>query len=518
MSNMKKNFFEELFDQTTFIKRRMIFLLNQTNGYWVTAKWLSDNLGVSKRVTLGIINDLSKKINQLDTEKFCLEYSRGRGIRLNVARDADIHYLAAEVVRECHTVKIFEAILTEEFDTVKNYALENFISESTVRRCLNRIRILLSRYQIKLGREKNWLLGEEKQIRMFMIIFFWGVYRGRVWPFKFIDEQRIQTYVNNVLSSNFTVQSEIPYAYKKQIAYIFAEGIIRARKNKLVEFSMDEKKMIFENVLYKSFREQFTKIDGASDIKNSEIPFFFCVWLSMSKTTEIFTNVVFNNLLKDNRDRQTFIYTSTEFVIDNFQKHFFTIDEDKIWRFWSYIFSSHWFAYFFKSFNTDITGNTYKDIFSDNYPILIKKTESFLDELFIESKNDLFIEKEFLLIPYLKSILSLGNPCMYEIPIKVLVESDMPNLLTNTLINQVYGYFSCLYNITIFSNVKTKANEIDILLTTGTLKDIEILYPNASVVVIEKKISISDLDKVSKALKEVSIRKNSKSIINQNGN
>ena len=509
MTETKRDFFEELFDRTTFNQRRMILLLNETNGSWVTAQWLSEKLSMSKRATLGVMNELSDKINEINPEKFHFEFSRGRGVRLQMEKDADVHQLAAEVVRSCHTVRIFEELLTEEFDNIRNYALDNYISESTVRRCLSRIRHLLKRYHIELGRENNHLVGEEQQIRMFMMTFFWSIYRGRSWPFKHVNEQRVETYVDQVLNSEFTVHPKIPYAYKKQVAYIFAEGIIRARKGKLVKFSPEVTQHITINALYPRFESIMSGVDDVSDIKISEIPFFFLVWLSMSKTTEIFTEPVLSKLIEDQAEKQTQIYQATEWMLSRFQEKYFVISQEKIWRFRACVLSSHCFAYYFKGFNMDTTGNTYKEIFSENFPCLIQKTSCFIDDLYQESKNPIFLEKDYLLIPYLKNILFLDDPCKYEVPITMLVESDMPSLLTNNLIQQINGYFSYLYNLTVADSLESEASEVDILLTTGILKDIEKTHPEAEVVVVGKKLSVGDLEKISQALKEVSEKKRS---------
>lgn len=517
MTETKRDFFEELFDRATFNQRRLILLLNETNGHWVTAQWLAEKLAMSKRATLGVISELAANISGLNFEKFDFEFSRGRGVRLVVQRDADIHQLISEIVRSCPTVKLFEALLTEEFDTVKNYAINHFISESTVRRCLLRIQNLLKRYHIKIGKDSNKLIGEEKQIRMFMMTFFWSIYRGRSWPFKHVDEQRIDAYVDHVLDSEFTVYPKIPYAYKKQVAYIFAEGIIRARKGKLVRLAADVEGQIKANTLYPGFERIMCEAEGGTDIKISEIPFFFLVWLSMSKTIEIFTEPVLSKLIAEQAEKQTQVYLATELMVTRFQETYFEISPEKFRRFRASVLSNHCFAYYFKGFNMDTTGNTYKEIFSENFPQLIKKTKSFIDALYQESKNPIFLEKEYLLIPYLKNILFLDDPCKYEVPITMLVESDMPSLLTSNLMQQMIGYFGYLYNLTVADSVQSEAAEVDVLLTTGILKDIEKTHPEAQVVVVGKKLSVGDLEKISQTLREVSEKKQTENRL-QEGN
>ncbi|WP_288715258.1 helix-turn-helix domain-containing protein [uncultured Enterococcus sp.] len=171
MPTTQKDYFEELFDRETFLQRRMILLLNEKNGYWVTREWLSDALGLSKRTTLGIMNSLAEKIADLHSDKFSLQLSKGKGVRLTVAIDADVYNLVTKIVQECPTVVLLKTLILDEFQSVRHYALAHFTSESTVRRDLAKVRRMLSRYKVKISRDTFQLEGEEYQIRMIMVIF-----------------------------------------------------------------------------------------------------------------------------------------------------------------------------------------------------------------------------------------------------------------------------------------------------------------------------------------------------------
>jgi transcriptional antiterminator len=140
----RKDFFESLFDRKTFYQRRMLLLLNSTNGRWVSSEWLGDQLGLSKRTTLNTINDLANQVARFRPDQFTFELSKSRGVSLNVENDADIYELITFIVKQCATVGMLESLLTEEFESVKSYAMRHFISESTVRRDLNKIQELLA--------------------------------------------------------------------------------------------------------------------------------------------------------------------------------------------------------------------------------------------------------------------------------------------------------------------------------------------------------------------------------------
>lgn len=122
-------------------------------------------------MTLNIINSLSEKIESLHSEKFSFQQSKGKGVRLIVGLDADVYNLVTEIVKDCSTVVLLKALIMDEFTSVRDYALEHFISESTVRRDMSKVQKLLERYHIEIGRENFQLQGEEYQIRMCMVIF-----------------------------------------------------------------------------------------------------------------------------------------------------------------------------------------------------------------------------------------------------------------------------------------------------------------------------------------------------------
>lgn len=507
MPTTQKDYFEELFDRETFLQRRMILLLNEKNGYWVTREWLSDALGLSKRTTLSIMNSLAEKIADLHSENFSLQLSKGKGVRLTVAIDADVYNLVTKIVQECPTVVLLKTLILDEFQSVRHYALAHFTSESTVRRDLAKVRRMLSRYKVKISRDTFQLEGEEYQIRMIMVIFFWSIYRGSSWPFPFINEQLLEGYVEEILDSEFTVYPNIPYAYKKQLAYIFAEAVIRTRKGNILQMPTELEKRITSNTLYPIFEKQLSSSQGVINTKHSEIPFFFLVWLAMSKTIDVFKEPLINALYQQQAQQHTLIFSATDLMVRRFQEEFFPIKEAEFLRFRNYILSSHFFAQYFKGFNTDMTGNTYKAIFQKRYPRMTEKMRRFIEELYAESKNPIFLEVAFLMIPYLKNALYLENPCKYEVPITVLVESDMPNLMTKNYIEQLQGHFNYLYNVTFIDVFSANTKEVDILLTTGTFKDLKKVYPQAQLVVIGRRLELNDLNRLTQVLDLISKEK-----------
>lgn len=507
MAVIRNDFFECLFDRKTFNQRRMILLLYATNGRWVSSDWLGEEMGLSKRSTLSTINDLVQQIEQFQPDNYRFHLSKSRGVSLDVKSDADIYQLITFIITQCSTITMLESLLLEDFESVKSYGMRHFISESTVRRDLKKIQELMAHYHIGLERESAKLVGEEHQIRMFMAIFYWIVYRGSTWPFKYVDESLMENFVDQLLDNDMTVYPYIPYEHKKQMAYLFAEAIIRTRKGNFVQMAPDFSAQLTNNQLFLSFDKQLRSLSGIVQEKDSEIPFFFAAWLVLTKTIDILKEPVLEQFLAELAEEKSEIFSATELMVARFQEKFFSVKEDELLRFKGYVLGIHYFAYYFKGFNTDVTGNTYRNIFFERYPQLIQKIKGFINELYKESSNDIFLETDYLLLTYLRNIFFLEEPCNYETKITILIESDMPRLLMQKFIRQINGYFGYLYNITICDVFDIRDQPVDILLTTSTIEGLCQLYPDAEIVVVSKTLSIVDMARIDQVLEHAAARK-----------
>jgi hypothetical protein len=114
---------------------------------------------------------------------------------------------------------------------------------------------------------------------------------------------------------------------------------------------------------------------------------------------------------------------------------------------------------------------------------------------------------DYLLISYLRNIFFLDEPCQYEVPIHVMIESDMSGLLMEKFIQQINGYFSYLYNLKFHDVFDCHELPVDVLLTTGNMAELCRVYPEAETVVVSKALSIVDMSRINDVLEGVSIKK-----------
>lgn len=505
----KKDLFETVLDRRTYLQRELLLVLNNLQGQWVSRDWLSKKLCLSKKMTLQTVNELVTKIKKLQPVDFDLCTSKGKGVCLNVKEEGDIYDLIACVVSDSAIVQLFEALAFEEFESVKSYSQRHYMSESTTRRHLKRLREALETFQIEVGREDGRLIGAEQQIRMVLIVYFWGIYQGNQWPFKNVDEARVEQLVEQLLDNDYTNYPYIPYVYRRQLQYIFAEAIIRSRKGHTIVVTPELQKLVIETELFRRFDALLQIGEGTIDVHQGEVALYFLIWLSMSKTVSVFKLDVIEALMTEKKWQDSRIFKTAKLAIDEFQREFFPITVEQSEKLAMYTMAGHFFVNYFKGFNMDIAGNTYRTIYGERYPFLIDKMQQLIRTLYQKTADPIFLEEDFLLISYLRNFQLFGDPCMYEPQITVFVESDMQNLLIKAFIEQLEGYFCKLYHVkwvNIFSI--NRGDQVDLLLTTSGIKGIKKDYPALNILVIGKSLGINDLNRIDQALKKIAQKKN----------
>lgn len=153
------------------------------------------------------------------------------------------------------------------------FCLDNFLSESTLRRYLRKVNQLITPLGLRLSVRKNkiYLLGNEARIRYGLVTFFWRYYHGVVWPFETVDEEKIR----HIFSNMFTSLEPISYGKRLQLYYYWIISMLRGQAG--IEISKEELPPYFDALLvnnpdFSLFLERYGKAFPLSDV---EIKFAF---------------------------------------------------------------------------------------------------------------------------------------------------------------------------------------------------------------------------------------------------
>ncbi len=504
----KSNTIDQLLDKRLNNERSLLLFLTQKKGVWVPTSELAVQLNLSIDSILRTIKDLNDDIAYFHQQKFRLDFSKGRGVRFSVRLGENVQELLTVIIKKSPTIRLMEHIYTETFYNVNHYAAENYTSAATVRRHLNKLKQYFRSYDVTITRETAALTGNETQIRVLAMIFFWQVYGGVSWPFQTINEYEMEKLVIDLLAEITVDTARVPLAYQRQLMYYFAESILRTRKKKFVAYESHWDALIENSHTFSIFRSSITKFLGIIYPKEEEIIFHYIIFLSMSTTSQIVSKESITCFIDEQRKKNTSIFQASELLIKKIGLNMHDYSEKKQTRLISYIYSSHIFACYLTGFNSDLAGNILSEELKKSYPILFNKITVLIENLQKESQIDLFKEKAFLIVPYTKLFHLIYPLSYYETEINVLIENDNPFILTKQISEQLSGYFQNKYNIRIIDSFELhEEDSIDLVLTTFSFDLLNKKYRKADILTVNKHLSYSDYQILENLFKKIVIKK-----------
>ena len=132
---------------------------------WTQTSYLSKELAISERTVQHYIKDILERKKEYDliTEnQLSIDYLKIKGIKITDYSN-DFEDFKKFVVQSSQTMILLNDIINQQIVSVTNYCQIHFLSETTVRKNLKRIRETCHVYGIDLVHLK--LVGDERKIR-----------------------------------------------------------------------------------------------------------------------------------------------------------------------------------------------------------------------------------------------------------------------------------------------------------------------------------------------------------------
>lgn len=499
-----QNAVEDLIDERCRLEIEFLKIISRQQGEWIQIDQIIGPLKISTRKGNKIIEALVQDISQYGRPGYVLEQSKNRGVKLKVVDGEDIHQLIGYILSCSPLILLVEALFAKTFKNVAQYAQAQFLSESTVRRYLAKISTYLERYHLSLGKNGVEIVGDEKQVRGLMSMFYWRVYGGIQWPFQTVDEYQMEEFTSKLLDELGVEIRQVPILYRRQLTFYFAESIQRTRKGSVIIYEENWRKEIEQLYKFKEFKAAIQLHGNSFYMKHSEIVFHYIFILSMSITAYVVTPDELNQFIKVSEKQGSEISISSNHFYQKLVSEFEIFPESLEIPLQGAIYSAHFFAKYFKGFNSDFNGNIYINIFQERYPNLIEKILCLITELHQETGLDIFFEEDFLLIPYTKIIGTLIPLCSFEREIYVVIESDTPFLITSYFTNQIRQAFQERYNLILLTPFMTYDPErIDVVITTMAVDEIKQTYQKSKVLSVARDLDTREIKKMNQVFKSI---------------
>ncbi|AQP53470.1 hypothetical protein CBF34_08185 [Vagococcus penaei] len=456
---MEKNIFNLLNNHNKVILN-MLEIISENNR-WYSVNEISLQLNVVERTVQRYIHQLEDIVAEYNTEKrqqITLMYEKYKGIYLEIEQGSNYIDFRNYILENDESMLILKKIMFEEFDSVKKYAMTYYVSESMVRKSLKKIKDFLNLYNIDLSRNSFKLIGDEKQIRLVSYIIAWVTFKGVTWPFNTIDQRKIYQTVDGFSNAMKLNVSDI---HRKQMAYIFAVNLLRLRKNHIMPFEKSwdnyvNLSMLKESIpLLKSFMADYSV--------HIDAEIYFYVLLMQTKVKIYESNELRDRILGYHKKMNSDIYRATELFVKQFESELTEIPYEIKERFFVTSFCAHLFAQLFTQINMDIDGHPLFELDDNEFPTLRGILSKFIDDLYEQSQNPLFLEKGFLIQKYLLLFSSILPLTHYEPAIYIYLETDLPYFIKQNIMVRISDRFKHDFNLS-FLDMSQK-DKADIIFT-----------------------------------------------------
>lgn len=463
------------FDRETRTKLSILRTL-YINEHWCSTENLMDWTELDRRTILKYLKILQEKAQE-NNHKTLLESKKGAGHRF-VGTKVDYQILTLQLITSSVPFSFISDLYFLEGVDITEFCEKHFVSETVIKKVINDINLFFSPYHIHLLTIKNIVTieGEEIPIRYFGYIFFWGLFKGIIWPFdSFISEKK----VFHFLKKQFPDWRQTKKISRAQFAFMLAINIARIKNGHALSYEQlpPFTKELNQSVFFSANdQEEFTtshyKFNTLFAMPEAEVDYFLL--LAQTRVQMYLFNDFLSKALAFHKKNQTLTFEIYNLIHEEFSIAANVTDKETFDIITSLILSTCLAVILFPNFDTTITSYNYDNYLYQTYPFLKEEMEKKLRKI-SESVHLPFLTNQSLLIPRLCELYCLiGHPTDFNPEIRIKMETDLPIVMEKILSNQLYSTLSPFFRISFLSSIApTEKATPDLIIASTKIHGIE---------------------------------------------
>lgn len=489
---MKTNYIEALFSKETVHQLYVLQLLYK-HEEGLTVEELKGHISVERRSVYKIIEQLK----EVSEEEGYGEIYFSKGAYFYKGNKVMYFKLRSQLIEEEPMLLLAKVFLTKNVISLSSFCESVYISESTLKRYLQRINGLVRSFGIQIRIIKNniELFGQETVIRYCLSSFLWRIYNGVGWPFEGVEQEKAYKTACAILYT----EKGIADGKKQQTAYALATHILRASANyKVSEEELPDyyKELIEDNPHFSEFSD---KIKANFQLKTIEIEYIFLRLYTLAESYNYFDaaektmDVLEKYAPKSYKSVKDFLYfvkrIHPEFHV-SLPKYRAFLNMVLAGRIFVDIFGDAYFNY------ANVTPYYYAERdYSHLLPTLekvVQKSEPSLSHATVKS----------LTLRYGQAYTMEFSPLDFEPHLSLLLDTATPMYIDEMVRDRIHDVLHTRFN---FSWSEHNNAQPDLLIATG---EIENKDPNVPIVYINIEVLKKDENALIEACEQIVFQKN----------
>ena len=435
---MKWDEYVDIFD--TDVVSKIIILRNlPINEGWIDINELAEELQLNKKSVKKYVELLKDDITYYAVDNDAsLAFEKGHGYRLNLASSQAFQKLYTAIFRDSLTYQVMEDLFWGRFNGIVPATAKYHTSDATIRR----------------------LLKGFTEIR-------------DTWPFDYIQETEVAQTVQKMMAF-FNV--EVAETVIRRVKYMVAISKVRSAQGAEYRPSAEQETYLEGNKHYQAFIEEMTATTLFLNKNDLTFVYFFLLANDQFYQDEATAQAILAHFDETEAPVYMLTHLVQHFLLEEIHM---TPQLEKIRpQIFYYLFATHLFAELYYVQNVKMY-NVFWNKVKEKYPVLLEELSQGLNQLYEQTGNELFTNKEFLALRY-SSVLALSNDLIHrEQKIVLGLKSGLPVLEEERVKLSIENNFRRFYALEVLRYSEASKEEwqnIDLLLVTS-LADVETGHP-----------------------------------------
>lgn len=478
-------------------KLLMLFNLLKSTDNSSSLEKLANELEINAKTIVRSMKKINKLFKQYRLEEHLLICRRSKD-HFYLKRDNDIYveFFLVQYLSDLPEITFLKAIIEEEDTQAKQLADNLLISESSMRRRVKKINEWLKKFDIHLKRGTYELVGDEEQIRVFILHFYWFVYQGTENKFLLLKKERSQQITNKLV---LFFKMQINDLQKESLFRIIQIAVWRYQKGKKIWIKKEWKQYIENSSIFSKFVK--TMKGDADDINWDFEELSYLYLIIQAHFLPYFGSSMQAYIIEEHYLKKTTCFSNTLVATNKLKQVFwdtkFSHSKASVVAFLGFHLYYELVSGFL--FEKKQSGTTLQE----NYPNFMGRLDEGVCKLMEESSIYQRIPKDALCYRYFMILSSLISPVYNEKRIFICLMTDLPLEKETELGKRISNFFSNKFNlVVVYARISKAISYADIILTTVVYQALSKVYTQP-VLLIEQNFSEEVFFQIEKLLKKV---------------
>ena len=450
---------------------------------WTQTSFISQKLNISERTVqhyLKNILEIKKAYDKESSNQLSIDYLKVKGIKITDYAN-DFEDFKKYIIQSSQTMILLHDIINQQIVSVTNYCQQHFLSETTVRKNIKRIKETCRVYGIDLVHLK--LVGDERKIRYFIALFDTMASRKTYYELEGINiEELIQLFDHFIEDAAFDIS-----AIKKQKTLnILLIHFQRIGFNQHISIDREFKHSLKQHDIYPLVERLFHHYYIFDD---REIAYFFyIITLDEELNRKANTNLAFNYFKENHLE----LMTLTDVIFNDLSQLFRPLTDEEIYLIKRDIFYTNFVTMIFNQLIFEYKYGITVHYNTNQYPIITSIFSEVLTTRLINTNYIQPAQLPTLLQQYFFRFLYFVDPKhLYKI-ISIYIEPAFDFLHQKQMKEYLDLYFNHQIEYVSVFNKKTT----DVVLTPFHEASEQSLYTDTPIIMVKFPLNLIFLQKV----------------------